>query len=144
MADIGSVLADLVEGVQIEVDPRFVSNSRKMKRAVCGASERHINGDGVLKRIHVDDIARLNVFFNQLHDLHSGMLRKHGPRGIYRRDGSVSGKRKADGFAEAVHGVCGEHAGAGSACRTAGDLSFGKLRLIDQACLERADCLEHL
>ena len=74
--------------------------------------------------------------------MHAGFLGQAEAGGVDRGDGAVAGQGEAQGFAQAVHGIGGEHAGAGAAAGAGAlgevlELGFG-----DLAGLDRADALE--
>ena len=58
--------------------------------------------------------------------------------GVHRRDGAVAGQGQAQGFAQAVHGVGGEHAGAGAAAGAGALGQFLEVVFADFAGLDRA------
>ena len=59
------------------------------------------------------------MILNQVDHAHTGTLGQSQALAVVGGDGAVAGKGKAERLGEAVHGVGGEHAGAGTAARAA-------------------------
>ena len=98
-----------------------------MQHTVRGAAECHIDRKSVHNGVLRHDVTRANIFSQHIHDRHACVLCKFDTCGIYRRDGAVAAQTHAEGFSQAVHGVCGVHAGAGAACRAGLALIFAQL-----------------
>ena len=144
MAQVGSFLADLIELLQIDGQPRLVGDGRDMQGCVGGTAQRHIYGDGIMKRFCRYDVPGTDVFLHQLHDLHAGMLGELDTSRTGCGDAAVARQRHAQRFAQAVHGVGREHTGAGTAGRTRGLLTFPQTRVVQLPRLIGTYRLKHL
>ena len=144
MAQVGSFLADFIELLQIDGQPRLVGDGRDMQGCVGGTAQRHIYGDGIMKRFCRYDVPGTDVFLHQLHDLHAGVLGELDAGGDGSGDTAVARQRHAQRFAQTVHGVGREHAGTGTAGGAGGLLTLPKARIVQLARLIGAHCLEHL
>ena len=143
MAQVRCLRGNLVCDFHIDLDACLMCNCRQMKHCICRAAESHVDRQSIHKRFTGHDISRKNLVLYKVHDLVSGVLGKTDSGGIYGRNRSVAAKAHADGFREAVHRVCGVHAGAGTACRADILLEIAKFFRIDLACVICADRLEH-
>ena len=144
MAQVGGLLADLIELLQVDGQPRLVGDGRDMQGCVGGTAQRHIYGDGIMKRFCRYDVPGTDVFLHQLHDLHAGMLGELDAGGDGSGDAAVARQRHAQRFAQAVHGVGCEHAGAGAAGGAGGLLTFPQTRVVQLPRLIGTYRLEHL
>ena len=115
VAKVRRFRADGVCRIEADRDARFMGDGRQVQHGVCGAAERHVHGFRVVEGGFGHDVAGADILFHKFHDLHARMLCKAQARGIRGGDGAVARKRHADGLRKAVHGVCGVHAGAGTA-----------------------------
>ena len=97
--------------------PASVSDGREVEHGVGAAAEARVRGEGVADRRLREDVARLAVRGEHLHDLLAAVLGEADALAVHGRDGAVAGQRHADHLGQAVHGVGGEHARARSARR---------------------------
>ena len=130
---VGSFLADFIELLQIDGQPRLVGDGRDMQGCVGGTAQRHIYGDGIMKRFCRYDVPGTDVFLHQLHDLHAGVLGELDAGGDGSGDTAVARQRHAQRFAQTVHGVGREHAGTGTAGGAGGLLTLPKARIVQLA-----------
>ena len=110
--DMRHAVAYLIHAVKLKSQPCFVRDSGQMQHCVRRTSERHIADKRIFYRLVGDNAARTEVTLDELHYPHAGTLRKSNPVGIDGGDSPVSCQGKTEYFRHAVHGVCGEHAGA--------------------------------
>ena len=143
MAEVGSPVGDLVGDLHVDLNARLMSDRGKMQHGIGGASERHVHGQGVHEGVLGHDVAGTDIFLNELHDLHAGMLGQTDTGGIDGGDGAVALKAHADRLGQAVHGVCSVHAGTGTACGTDLLLILAEFLFCHGACGDRADCLKN-
>ena len=78
-AQIGGAGADLIDGVQIKLHAGFRGDGRQMQRGIGGAAQRHIHRQGIVKGFRRQNITGAEIAFEQLHDLHPGVLGKMDP-----------------------------------------------------------------
>ena len=69
MTEIRRTAADLIGDGQIEFDAAFMRNCRQMQHGIRRTSERHIDGQSILKGFARHDIARLQVPSHEFHNL---------------------------------------------------------------------------
>ncbi len=143
VAEVRRLLGYLVEEIHVQVDTRFPGDGRHVQHRVGGAAQGHIYGNGVLKGFQGGDLPGQNLFVHQLHDLKARFFGQAETGGVDGRDGAVPGEGQTDGFTQAVHGVGGEHAGAGTAPGTGALGQFGQLRFAHPPGFHRAHALEH-
>ena len=143
VAEVGSLAADLVEDVQVDVEAGLAEDGWQVEHGVGGAAEGHVDGDGVLHALAGHDVERADVVLQEIHDAHAGVLGQADAGCVDGGDGAVAGQGDAYGLGEAVHGVGGEHAGAGAAAGTGLLLHDVELFLGELAGLEAANGLEH-
>ena len=79
---------------KIDLDAALVSDSGQMKHGVSGASDSHIGSERILECFCSKDISGSDILLNTLHYLHTCMLSKLDPCGIYGRDSTVALKTK--------------------------------------------------
>ena len=142
VADIRHLRGQLVERLQLQRHASFIGNCQQMQHRVGRAADSHFAAKRVAERRRSEDITRLDVLFDQLHNLHARMLGQMDARGRYRRRGAVAGQRHTDGFRQAVHGVCRVHACARAAARAGIALSLVESRIVHDAGLVCADRLK--
>ena len=142
VAEVRGTVGDLVDLMKIERNACLMRYGHEVQCGIGGAAEGHIGGQAVLDRICGDDVTRTDVLLEHLHHLHTGHLRKTNTLRINCWDGTIARKCHAQHLAEGVHGVRGEHTGAGAAGRTAGILDVEDALLVHEASLERTDGLE--
>ncbi|MPM98424.1 hypothetical protein SDC9_145610 [bioreactor metagenome] len=114
-----------------------------MQHAVGGAAERHIHRKRVCKRGLGENLRRANVFFDQLNYLHPRVFCQPQAFRIDRGNCAVAGQRHTDCLAQAGHGVCGKHAGAGAAAGTRVVFAKVELFLCCFSGFERTNRFEH-
>ena len=119
VAEVGRGLADLVELLQRQRQPKLIGDSRKVQRCVCGARNGHVHTNGVFKGLLGQDVPGADVIFDQIDNRHARALGKPQAFAVIAGDRAVAGKRHAKGLGQTVHGVCGKHTGAGAAARAA-------------------------
>ena len=112
MTEVRSHSADLVECIKVKFHPCFVGYGQQVEHTVGGAAQGHIAGDGVSDRLFVDYVSGLDVFFDQVHDGHSGVFCQHYPLAGNGRYAPVARQSYAYGLAQAVHAVGRIHTGA--------------------------------
>ena len=89
-----------------------------MEGRVSRTTDSHVDGNGVFKGFQGHDVARLDIFADQIHDDLAGFLSQHAAQArIGSGNGAVAGKAHAEDFGHAVHGVGCEQAGTGTAAR---------------------------
>ena len=138
VAEIRRVAADFVRNGKIKLNAAFVRDRRKVQHGIRGTAERHVNRQRVHEGVARHDVARLHVVSDEIHDLHTGFFRKTQSGGINGGDGAVAGKGHAEDFGEAVHGIGGKHARAGTAGRAGFVFQVFKLNRRDFAGTELA------
>ena len=69
MTEIRRTAADLIGNGQIKFDAAFMRNRGQMQHGIRRTSERHIDGQSILKGFARHDIARLQVLLHEFHDL---------------------------------------------------------------------------
>ena len=111
VAEIRSLLTDLICKADIKVHSDLMCNGRKMKHAVCGTTKCHIYSKGIQNCLFCHDISWADVPSVHFHYLHSCMLCKTDTLGIYGRDGTVSFQAHSENLCQAVHTVCSVHTG---------------------------------
>ena len=144
VADVRHLAGELVERLELERNACFVRDREQMQDRVGRAADRHLAGQCVAECSRGQNIARLDVLLDQLHDLHAGVLRQMNACGGNGRGRAVARQRHADRLRQAVHRVCGVHACARAAARAGIALSFVERRLVHHAGLVCADRLEGL
>ena len=143
MADIRRVLGDLVDLAKVHLHVDLVRDGGQVQDRVGRAAEGHVGGDGIPDGIFGQDVSGPDVLPDEFHDLHTGFLRELDAGGVRRRDGAVAGEAHAHDFRQAVHGVRGVHAGAGTAGRADLFFVFPQLGFRNLAGRVRADRFEH-
>ncbi len=126
-ADIWRDVGELVDAFLGIVESGFVGEGEGVEDGVSGAAHGKVENEGVVDRFWRDDVAWANVVFEDVFDRVGGFGEEVEAVGVYfpsfgffvdpsgRWNGAVAGHSEADDFGEAVHGVGGEHAGAGTA-----------------------------
>ena len=142
MAEVRGTVGDLVDLMKIERNACLMCYRHEVQCGIGRAAECHIGGQAVLDGICGDDVTRADVLLEDLHHLHAGHLRETDTLGVDCRDGAVTRKCHAQYLTEGVHGIRGEHTGAGTAGRAAGILDVEDTLLIHEAGLERTDGLK--
>ena len=93
-----------------------------MEHGVGGTAHGDVEAHGVFEGVLRGDAAREDAFVVQIvilvaefHDALTGSFEELLTFGVRCNDGAVAREAEAEGFGKGVHGVCGEHAGAGTA-----------------------------
>ena len=116
----------------------------QVQHGVGGAAQSHVHRLRVAEGGLGHNVPGTDVFFDQLHDLHAGVLGQPQPGGIDGGDGAVSAERHADGLGEAVHGIGGIHTGAAAAGGAGVFGIFPDAFLVQRAGVIGAHRLEHM
>jgi len=113
--EVGDAGGDVVEAGEWVVDTSFVGEGEDVKHGVRGAAHGDVECDGVVDGLGGDDVEERRVALEQLHERVGGGACEL--EAFWRRGwcAAIHGEGDAEGFAEAVHGVGGEHAGAAAA-----------------------------
>ncbi|MPN42190.1 hypothetical protein SDC9_189746 [bioreactor metagenome] len=139
MAQVGHLFADAVDQFKRQPDASLMGNSGQVQHRICGAAQRHVHPQSVLKRGGGQDIQGTDVIMKQLQHLHARLFCQPHALGIDRRDAAVAGQGNADGLAQAIHGVRREHARAGSAAGAGIVLDIPELSGVHAPRTDRAD-----
>jgi len=108
-----------------------------------GAAQGHVHGHGIHEGFPGHDLTCRDAPLEHVHDGHARVLRKLETTGVHGGDGTVAAQAHADGLGEAVHGVGGVHARAGTAGGTGLALPLVKTLLVDLAGGVGTHGLEH-
>ena len=92
-----------------------MGDGRNVQNGVCGAAQRHIDGNGVFEGGLRRDVAGFDAFFEQIQYFHARLLGQAMPRGKHCRNRAVPGQPEPQRFRDAVHRIGRVHAGAGPA-----------------------------
>ena len=114
-----------------------------MQDGIGRATQSHIDGQCVGEGILGQDVAWTDVPVQQLHHAIAGFLGQTLTGRVDGRDGPVAGKGDAHRLAQAVHAVCGVHAGTGTTGGTAVVLPQADALLVQRAGRITAHRLEH-
>ena len=107
-----------------------MSNCRQMQNGVGTAANSHVDGDSVLESLERENIARADIFLEQIHDDFTGAFGKNQTGAVVRGGNcAVAGQSHSERFAEAVHSIGGEKSGAGTAARAGFAFEFGHFGL---------------
>ena len=138
LAQAGHAARDRVDVVEREVDAGLVGDGEDVQDGVGGASHGHVQAHGVLEGGLRGDGARqdrvvLVVVVGAAHvdDARAGLGEELLAFDLGGQGGAVAGQGQADGLVEAVHGVRGEHAGAGAAGGARVGFDAGELVVAD-------------
>ena len=143
VADVRGACTDLVDHVQIDLDAAFVGNCRQVQHAVGGTAQCHISGQCVFKSVCGHDVAGTDILPVHIHNCHTSLFCQLDTFRIYCRNGAVASEPHAQHFSQAVHRVCGVHAGAGTAGGAGVVLEFFHVLQREFAGSIGTDCLEH-
>ena len=109
-----------------------------MQDGVGGAAHGDVHGHGIFKRFFGGDAARqygfvvlLVIAFGDFDNHAAGFEEQFFAAGVGGEVGAVARQGQAERFGQAVHGVSGEHAGAGTAGRAGVLLNFFDLLVAD-------------
>ena len=143
VADVRGACTDLVDHVQIDLDAAFVGNCRQVQHAVGGTAQCHICGQCVFKSVCGHDVAGTDILPVHVHNCHTSLFCQLDTFRIYCRNGAVASEPHAQHFSQAVHRVCGVHAGAGTAGGAGVVLEFFHVLQSELAGSVRADSFKH-
>ena len=143
MAEVRGPVGDLVCKLHVQIDAALVGDGRQMEHGVRRAPKGHVDGEGVLEGLLGHDVSRADVVLEAVHDLIACFFCKADSCAVDRGDRAVAAKAHADRFGQAVHGVCGVHAGAGAAGRADVLLEVCKVLCRDLSGIVGADRLKH-
>ena len=144
MADIRHLAGQFVQGFKLQRNACFVGDSQQVQNRVGRAADRHLAGQRIAECCRREDVARLDVLLDQLHDLHAGVLCQMNTGSRNRRGRAVARQRHADGLGQAVHRVRGVHTRARAAARAGIALGLVERCLVHHAGLVGANGLEGL
>ena len=119
MAEVGGAETDLVKLFKRQGDAQFICDGGQVQRGVGGAGNGHVHPDGVFKGPLSENVTGADIALHKLHGAHARPFRQGKALAVIGRNGSVSGQGHAQSLSQTVHGVCGEHAGAGAAAGAA-------------------------
>ena len=142
--EIGCVAENIADIREVKVDPGFVRNRRQMQTCIGGPASAGHDAGRVFKRFAGHDIARANVFRNQVHD---GFARGDAILVAAFVGGGRARRiqqRQTNRLGDASHGVCGELAAASTSRRAGHALKHFQLCIRHIARLMLADSLEHV
>ena len=132
LAQAGNLTGEAVNVFHVKIGAGLGRNGQKVQHRVGGAAHGNVQRHGVEERRAGGDgagedalIAVLIIFICVTYNELGGLAEEFRAIGVGGHHRPVSGKRKADGFRKAVHGIGGEHAGTASAAGTGGCLNFG-------------------
>ena len=138
LAQAGNAARDRVDVVECEVDTGLGGDGEDVQDGVGGAAHGHVQAHGVLERGLGGDGARqdrvvLVVIVGAAHvdDARAGLDEELLAFDLGGQGGAVAGQGQADRLVEAVHGVRGEHAGAGAARGARVGFDAGQLGVAD-------------
>ena len=143
LADVRHPRRDLVDALQVELEAGLGGDRRQVQHGVGAAAQAGVGGQGVADRRVREEVARLEVGGQHVHDLGAGVLGEAQALAVGRRDRAVAGQRHADDLGEAVHGVGGEHARARAAGGAGAALDGLEALVVERAGLVAAHGLEH-
>ena len=86
-----------------------------MQHGVRGAAQSHVGGQAILDRLIRHNIAGAHIITNEIHDLHTCALSQDNALALNCGNGTVARQAQPQKLCHAVHGVGGEHTGAGAA-----------------------------
>ena len=103
-----------------------MSQRQRVQDGIRRSPHSHVEHEGVYQRLLGNDVERANVLVEAALERMRGFLRDLDALGVqlgrapsirppFGGNGSIAGQRQDDSLAQAVHGVCREHAGAASA-----------------------------
>ena len=122
LADAGRVAGEAVDVLHGEVHAGFLGHGEQVEHCVGGAAHGDVEAHGVFESVLRGDAAREDavvvqvvILVAEFHYALTGGFEEFLAFGVGRDDGAVTREAKAQSFGQGVHGVCGEHAGAGTA-----------------------------
>src|ERR1700722_16784403 len=93
----------------------FDGDGQSMEHGVGAATHGDIECESIFESVVGEDVAGADVLFDEINDSSAGFFEEFVAGGIGGENAAVAGEGPAEGFAETVHAVGGEHAGAGAA-----------------------------
>ena len=139
LAEVGNAAREAVDVCHGEGNFGLLRGSEEMQHSIGGAAHGDVEGHGVLEGLEGGDAAGsggevvvLVVAAGQIDDGAASLEEELLAVGVGGHDGAIAGLGETERLVEAVHGVGGEHAGAGAAGGTGGvlvlvDLGVGGL-----------------
>ena len=143
VAEVRCLLGNLIDLAELEGNACLMRHSQEVQCRIGGAAQSHICGQRILNGLFCDNVLRPDILLQHLHNLHARLLCQTDSLGVNGRNGAVAGKGHAQNLTEAVHGVCGKHAGAGTAGRTGGAFDIIQLCIGDHVGLPGTYRLEY-
>ena len=139
---------DIVQG---EINPGLVSDRKNVKNGVGGAAHGNVQAHRVLESVLGSDRARQNriviivvVRAAHINDAVSSFQEELLALDLRGQSRAVSGQCQADSLVQAVHGVRGEHARAGSTGRASVGLNLGKLGVRNRIVHSHDHCVDQV
>ena len=105
VAQIWCLLTDSICKINLKIHSDLMSDCRKMKHTVRRTSQCHIYCQCIQNCIFCHDISRTDILSHQFHHLHTCMLCKLNPCGIYCRNRTISFQSHTKCLSQAVHAV---------------------------------------
>ena len=96
MTKVRSLCGNFVGIFHLQLNAALVSNGRKMKHGVGGASQSHIYRKRISECGFCHNASGANIFLNHIHDSIARHLCQTNTSRINRRNGSISGKSHTD------------------------------------------------
>ena len=138
LADARRVAGETVDVLHGEVHASFLSDGEQVENGVRRTAHGDVEAHGVFEGVLRGDAAREDAFVVQIvilvaefHDALTGGFEELLAFGVGSDDGAVAREAEAEGFGKGVHGVCGEHAGAGTASRASVGFDVGNFFIAD-------------
>jgi hypothetical protein len=129
LGQVGHLARQAVDVLHGEVDARLPRRRQQVQHGVGGAAHGDVQAHGVLEGLEAGDVARqgagvvlLVIAPGQVHGQPAGAQEQLPALGMGGQQGAVAGQGKPQGLGQAVHGIGGEHAGAGAAGGAGGTL----------------------
>ena len=89
LANVRNFIGHRIDAAQRVIHIGFVGQGKRMKNRVGRAAHRHIQCKCIVNRFRGHDIARLDITFDEGHDLRCGSLRKRFSFGRFCQRGAV-------------------------------------------------------
>src|SRR4030042_1863213 len=90
LAEIRGAPAYFIDRRQFKIYPRLISDSHEMQHRVAAASQRHINREGVIDSVAVNNTTRPDILRQQLHHLLAGLSRQSAAPSIDGENGAIA------------------------------------------------------
>ena len=124
---------DAVEVLDLERHAGVAGNGREVDRGVRRAADRRVDDDGVLERFTGQDLRRLQVFSDHLHDALAGEVGDAPAVPQWRRDGGAAGQAHPERLGQRVHRRRRAHRVAVAGRGGSGGNEVDELRRVDLA-----------